>query len=66
MLNAFYILSTHPKIPACKLSSCEILSDIYQILTKTDYLQGSNFHGNLISRMAKLFFLFAQVLFQGY
>ena len=34
---------------------------MYQILTKADYLQISNFHGNLISRMAKLFFLFAQV-----
>ena len=31
----------------------------YQILTKTDYLQGSNLHGKLISCMAKLLkFLF--------
>ena len=58
MLNAFYILSTHPTIPVCKLSNCEI-SDISN-LNKNDYLQGRNFHGNLILRMAK-FFLFAQV-----
>ena len=32
----------------------------YQIVTKTDYLQGRNLHDNLISRMAKLFFLFAK------
>ena len=36
----------------------------YQILTTTDYLQGRNFHGNFISRMVKLLFLFAKFNFR--
>ena len=38
---------------------------IYQILTKTDYLQGRNFQGNLISRMAKLLFSFRPSYISG-
>ena len=34
---------------------------IYQILTKTDYLQGRNFHGKFDFAYGEIVFLFAQV-----
>ena len=51
MLNAFYILSTHPTIRVCKLSNCEILSDI------------SNLNKNWLSSRKKFNFAYGEIVF---